>query len=219
MELLIADAREWEDEKLFARGMEWIPRERREQISRYKHVSDKRRGLAAGLLLEYGLREYGLSLIDATHFRKVTTVTDGKPKLAGGEIFFNLSHSGDYAAAVFSSEEVGVDLELIRSASDPLLRRVLSDEEQQLFKLQNTDLNFTRIWTRKESYSKAIGKGIHLPFSSFSVADDLVTSDDTDDVYRLATYEEPEGYVISVCRRGTEAFLCRPRRILLQEIV
>lgn len=91
----------------------------------------------------------------------------GKPAV-GGEIKFNVAHSGDYALLAFASDiEVGVDVERIGPdrVVDDLARRVLSEGETVRFaRLAESERRaaFFQIWTLKESVLKGIGSGLSI---------------------------------------------------------
>jgi 4'-phosphopantetheinyl transferase len=93
----------------------------------------------------------------------------GKPRLAGGGIGFNVSHSGDLALIAISGEgALGVDLEQIRPARrlDLLSRRVLTSPERELLSRARTatarSRGFFRFWTAKEAVAKSFGLGLAL---------------------------------------------------------
>ena len=106
------------DEGLYEELLRYVPTERQEKIARCGKRQDRMRSLAAGLLLEYGLRSMGCSLlplVPETETVHLVCGTHGKPELSGGAgVHFNLSHAGDYAAAVFDEGEVGIDVEQVR---------------------------------------------------------------------------------------------------------
>jgi 4'-phosphopantetheinyl transferase len=100
----------------------------------------------------------------------------GKPALVGGEIEFNVSHSGGLVAvAVARGRAVGVDIERITKtpprgriaehffapAEVAALRALPADEQTEAF---------FRCWTRKEAYLKARGDGLSVELASFAVS-------------------------------------------------
>lgn len=94
----------------------------------------------------------------------------GKPFLLGlaEPLFFNLSHTGNHLLiAVSSTGEVGVDIEQHqqRRSFIPLAERCFSANElnywQALPKAQQLPA-FYRLWTAKEAFVKATGRGIAL---------------------------------------------------------
>ena len=99
----------------------------------------------------------------------------GKPHLASPAphaLNFNLSHSGDrLLIAVCHGAETGVDIELVQERSKPLklASHFMSGEEaQQLARLTDPVTQralFFSLWTRKEAYLKAMGKGFFHPLS------------------------------------------------------
>jgi 4'-phosphopantetheinyl transferase len=105
---------------------------------------------------------------------------DGKPELAGvaasAGLYFNLSHSGSRGLLGWSwRREIGVDVEVWRSMRDAaaLVRRYFSAVEvaawDALAPVQQHEA-FFNLWTRKEAYVKALGRGLGLPLHSFDVS-------------------------------------------------
>ncbi len=92
----------------------------------------------------------------------------GKPFLAGHALEFNVSHSGDcWALAVSDLDTVGVDVEIIkaRAGMRGIARRCFSVGEFEHWLTLAPDeqeLAFFRLWTIKEAFVKAVGRGIAL---------------------------------------------------------
>ena len=99
----------------------------------------------------------------------------GKPKLAfpGTRLRFNLSHSCNLiAVALANDREVGIDVESTRSLSDPCaaslfgLAAAFDDTEAAALRglpLRRMGSEVIRLWTLKEAFAKATGKGLALP--------------------------------------------------------
>ena len=211
MKIYFADIRELEKGKNASALLENITEERRRNIEKCHRWEDKLRGLGAGLLLEYGLNIHGLSLLPEKEYRQVFLETgeNGKPHLRNGEnICFNLSHSGDYVAAVFATSAVGIDVERPGRSGEKIAKRYFQEEEQRYLAEQRwescREKKFTELWTRKESYVKAVGEGLRMSMRSFSVLGRQVRyaeGEERDEEYFLRTYEMPEGYCLSVCAK------------------
>lgn len=91
-----------------------------------------------------------------------------KPYLASHPwLHFNMSHSEDFAAIAISRKKVGLDIEYL--AKDfkftSLLPDIFADNENLIIQ-NSTDkkTTFYTLWTRKESFVKALGKGIDEDF-------------------------------------------------------
>lgn len=94
----------------------------------------------------------------------------GKPYLCGGELYFNLSHSGKYVVCALADREVGVDVQQPTRVNEAVIKRFFSDEEASyIHAAEDRDRAFAEVWSLKESYIKALGTGIATPLSSFSV--------------------------------------------------
>ena len=89
----------------------------------------------------------------------------GKPYFSEREdICFNISHSGDYAAAAVSDSPIGIDIQVIRPVKDGLIKKLCNETERGFIdKSEDKDRAFITLWALKESYIKAIGKGMSFP--------------------------------------------------------
>lgn len=121
--------------------------------------------IAAGLVTEIGLGQYGLHEKDMQY----GFVGRGKPVfLNHPEIHFNISHSGHYAVAAFSEKyDPGIDIEQCSRVSSRIIYGFFSESERELILSQPDEasrrLMFGRIWTVREAFVKAGGMGIAAP--------------------------------------------------------
>jgi len=92
----------------------------------------------------------------------------GKPALADQQMHFNLSHTGDQLLmAVANFPHIGVDIEQVRPRTNlqGMAKRCFSSQEYQAWEVlpaaKQSDVFYT-LWTKKEAYVKAIGRGIAM---------------------------------------------------------
>ena len=172
---------------------------RRERVDSYRKEDDKKRALAASVLLQDCLSESGVSVFSIVYGE------NGKPYLKDRcDIFFSLSHSGDYAVCAIYDREVGVDVEKISGASEKLIRKVTADSEFDfLMSLDKSACNeeFARLWTAKESYVKRDGSGFLIPPTELSVDLSDVLSISRDGKRENVSFREIPipGYKLTVC--------------------
>lgn len=99
---------------------------------------------------------------------------------------FNLAHSQDIALlALTLDHHLGVDIEKINDHLPAIANRYFTTQENTLLdQLQSTEKNngFYAIWVRKETITKAIGKGLSFGLSNFSVSlseNEMIKIEDT----------------------------------------
>ena len=208
MKIFMTDIVPFRDDKIFSQMLPFITEDRKNKIVQLKKKEDRCRSLAAGLLLEYALRECGISLLPGKMQQMVLTFGEnGKPVLKENiGIYFNLSHSGRYVAGVFSDSEVGIDVEQIRKGQMKVAEHFFCPEEYlalQKGKMKKADCYFTELWTRKESYIKAVGKGMALDLASFCVLREQVEvlKSEQKEQWYLQSFCPKSGYILSVCAK------------------
>ena len=192
------------------------------RIERFVRESDRRRALAAEVLMRRVLSSHmgvseGEIIVERDRFNK--------PFLPGADIFFNISHSADRVACAVDTAPLGVDLERIRSVPEmmEIVTRYFSAEERLTLEScpepGRLDCFFV-LWTLKESFVKAAGKGLSIPLDSFSVR---ITSDGSafledhpeKSKWSLYTYSVDIHYKLALCAATSDL----PRDVQqLQEI-
>jgi 4'-phosphopantetheinyl transferase len=88
---------------------------------------------------------------------------------------FNVAHSGDCIVhAIAQGTEVGVDVEVLRNSGElaSISSYFASGEQAWLLAAdaQARDTGFFTLWTCKEAYIKALGRGLSKPLNSFEVS-------------------------------------------------
>lgn len=166
----IINIRQLEDEALFQKMLELTSPYRRQKIALLKNDNDKRRSLGAAIALNKALGGYGLE----ERAMEYELGSHGKPHLRyHPEIHFSLSHSKDYAICSIGNEEIGNDIEWVRSGKDKVGERFFAEEELAWIKnaadLKKGDERMFQIWTMKESFLKVTGLGMSLPLKDFVV--------------------------------------------------
>lgn len=145
---------------------------KRESLLRFRHEEDRLRSLTGELLIRWRIwTELGLPN------DRIVLATNryGKPELAAHPRFhFNISHAGEWTAAVFDRAPVGIDIERIAQIDTGTFASHFTKKEQSFVRASGSTAKerlerFYDIWTRKESYVKAIGTGLSMPLDSFCV--------------------------------------------------
>ncbi len=151
------------------RGFALLSNQRKEQILRSKSPLDQKRRLAASLLLSHALKKETEVPADGSDFTAAFPELEyspkGKPTLKDHpELFFSLSHSGDYALCAMGHVPVGADLQQFRSSSLKIVDRFYTKEEQEYvnsFGSSEEQIHtFFHIWSAKEALLKLTGQGL-----------------------------------------------------------
>ena len=109
-----------------------------------------------------------------------------------GEKNFNISHSDNMLVVATSKNPVGVDVQKIVEYNPKLAAFVLSDGElKKVSTSSNPGLEFTKLWTKKESYIKCNGLTI---FNDIKNVLSLATN------YRFK-YDYVDNFVICTCTK------------------
>lgn len=201
-----ADARCLDNETLFREKLKLLSPYRQQKIAILRHERDKNRSLAAGLLLDHALAAFGLQERSVEY----EIGEWGKPALKyHPEICFSLSHSGAYAICTIGDKPVGNDIERIREGRLKVADRFFAKEELSwLYETEREEewmQRMFRLWTMKESFVKAIGRGMSLSLQDFVIHMDgesgraRVRHSVDAKYYHLREYREIAGYCTAVC--------------------
>lgn len=166
------------------------------KVERLKKTKQKAQSIGAELLLRHAVGQITGEVSNV----KWDTDENGKLYFTDHDgIYVNLSHSGDYAVCAVHDAPIGVDIQHCRECDMKMANRFFTEEESEFIR-NSTDKNsaFFEIWTKKESFVKAIGKGITIPLNSFSVLSDRIEYNGA--VYRFKEYSVSQsGYKLFVC--------------------
>ncbi|HEY8207472.1 MAG TPA: 4'-phosphopantetheinyl transferase superfamily protein [Myxococcaceae bacterium] len=150
-----------------------------EQYRRFHFDQHRQEYLVTRALVRTVLSSYVVRAPEAWRFVR----TDhGRPLIAGAEqdpetrwLVFNLSNTtGLVACAVARERELGVDVEWVdrRGQALEVADRFFSPPELEELRSRPAERQLDRFfdyWTLKESYIKALGKGLSLPLESFAL--------------------------------------------------
>lgn len=216
MRLFLLDVSPLEDEALFLKCYGECTESRRRKTDRLKNQADRRLCVGCGVLLSEIFREYGIKK------PKLKISEYGKPYLDGERLFFNLSHSGKYAAAAVSDAEVGIDIEKCRRVNLKVADRYFTAAEREYIysKAEEKERQdaFLSLWTKKESFLKAVGKGLNIPLDSFDV---LCDGDGMRELFfdniKYYIYEyKMDGYIASLCGQKPQKEALHAESVLIK---
>lgn len=173
-------------EKIDLRYAGLLEDERQKKVQRLRLVDDKKRCIAAGLLLRHFFSN-----------SQIVKNKNGKPYVKNGQ-FFNISHSGEYVLFALSDSEVGCDIERVHYAdSQKIGKTVFTENEMKLLLSSKDRLGvFFDLWTKKESLLKCLGEGFHRSAKSVDVCSDVF--EEKGKSYFLKTWNFSD-YTVSVC--------------------
>lgn len=157
-DIYITSVEQLRDEKFFGTAYKAVSGERRTKADKLKFFDDKCRCIAAGLLLNYGLRmrhtdrlntensldkhnrkqeeviavdlKEAVRDYDSSYDYKVSVTEKGKPYFTDyPDIHYSVTHSKSSAACALFDKPVGIDMEGRRANSGSVAKRFFSDHE------------------------------------------------------------------------------------------
>jgi len=163
------------DAALWERYLDLLPPDEIERINRFAREPDRRRGLMGCALTRAALAHHTGVEPAALRFTRDRL---GKPELvdpAQTRLSVNISHTGELVlCGVSLAGSVGVDVERHDRTLDDLAlaRRFFAPEEAATLEAvpaAGRRRSFFELWTLKEAYVKACGRGLSMPLDHFAI--------------------------------------------------
>jgi 4'-phosphopantetheinyl transferase len=174
---------------------------RLDKASKFIFDKDKKLSLGAGLLLNQGLNDlYNLKENEV----EIKLTKYGKPYIYNhSEINFNISHTSKMSICVFSSSNVGCDIEQIRELDQGIINKCYSPKEKEYIeKCKNKDKAFTRIWIHKEAFLKCLGLGLNDQMNQFTInidSNNITINQNITNKEYIFEERKINNYLISIC--------------------
>jgi 4'-phosphopantetheinyl transferase len=157
-------------EEHFQQMLHEVPEFRRQHALSYRNRNDTVLCLAAYQLLKQALGTEDNPIFYRNNF--------GKPYLteqldAGPPPFFNISHTKGLAVCVIADTEIGIDVETPFAFDADLAEIICTPNELQTLEqlsINEKTIVLNRFWVQKESYLKAVGKGLLLKPNRVEIA-------------------------------------------------
>lgn len=190
--------------KVSGQLLDYMPEQARSRFSRINKGADVQRSMLGEMLARYLLS----GRLKRNSNKIIFTVgPNGKPAFPEEiDLHFNISHSGQWAVCALASIPVGVDVERMRRVNPGLAERFFSADEVATLRALPPEMQtaqFIQLWTLKESFLKAIGRGLTRNLNSFSIIQQgnmfEISGDDSVTDYRLKLYDLAPDYMLAVC--------------------
>jgi 4'-phosphopantetheinyl transferase len=182
----------------------YLPETGRLRVKDRLNLTSKLHTVAGELLARYSVGQY---LGKPEQEINVIFGEKGKPRIENlPEVHFNISHSGHYVVCAVAPTEMGIDVERVRKVNLRVAERFFSPSEiHDLMQRGETERMhyFISLWTIKESYLKAVGRGLTQNLNSFTIIRSgnsySLTGNAEAEGYGIETHSLNDGYLMAVC--------------------
>ncbi len=131
------------------------------QIISIRHEKSRIASLMGRLILLYYLKKN--KILIGSKITSISYTECGKPYLSEQKLNFSISHSNNYVGCTFSlNSNIGLDIEYMNDIDICEYKSVFGKDEYSYLMSNQSLYAFYLLWTRKESFLKAIGAGFLL---------------------------------------------------------
>ncbi len=145
-----------------------VSKERLSQLDKFYFKEDYLRSLLGEVIIRKKVAEFTGIKPEAVELYKNIC---GKPFIINvPDIYFNISHSGNWVVCLLAENPCGVDIEKILEMHMDIAQYFFSKYEYEFLQKADKRLQkelFYELWTLKESFVKYNGKGFYMPLNSF----------------------------------------------------
>lgn len=167
----------------------YVSQERHNFVYAKKIEADRFRSILGDVMMLMCIMEMTYSDLPSI---KIEYSEHGKPVCTSHDVYFSVSHSGDYVICVADTKEIGVDIEKIKSVPNTLICKIFNKVEANW--AGSSDERFLEIWTAKEAYLKLTGLGISGGLKTAVVDPEAKTVNDL--TYKTVVTDD--GYIYTV---------------------
>lgn len=217
VDVRVACFQDTDEEPLRAAGAALLDEDEQARVARFRH-----RPSARAFEVSHGITRRLLSEqapVTLPREWRFDTGEWGKPQVAVGlpQVAFNLSHTHGAAAVAATKAQValGIDVEQVGRASDlqKLARRCYSERERGALPEDGASEDFREtffdLWTLKEAFMKATGRGFSLGLMRFGFdlrqqPMDFWTEVDAEGPWSFVTWSPAPGYRASLCVQASD---------------
>ncbi|WP_157782290.1 4'-phosphopantetheinyl transferase family protein [Sulfobacillus thermosulfidooxidans] len=207
MEYFVVQLPDLLDQRIIANSLPYISPEQQAKVESFRHIGDAFRCLTGDLLIRVIICEKFKVSNQELKFERNSY---GKPFWREHPDFqFSVSHSGQLVVCATHDKEIGIDVEQVKAVDIDFVTTCLSEREMiGALQKEGYDLYdyFCDLWIAKESYVKALGKGMFKSFDSFSVklcSNDTITILDRHEEiasnFLCKRYRVSQNYRVALC--------------------
>lgn len=168
-------------------GQKWetlidmLPVDLKKEVEKYVRWQDQHNTLIGKLLVYLA---YSILKGERLNFERYKRDKYNKPFLKDSSFNFNISHSGKTVVCAISRNgiKLGIDIEEIKKIDINGFKNIFHPNEFNKITQTKDVEEFYKYWTRKEAFTKAIGKGIVLPLGPIDTTKKII-SKNKDDYY------------------------------------
>jgi len=184
--------------------LQYLPEAGKLRVRDRQNLTSKLQTVSGELLARYSVGQY---LSKPNQEINLIFGEKGKPHIGNlSDVHFNISHSGHYVVCAVAPSEIGIDVERIRKVNLRVAERFFSPSEihdLMACEEENRMQYFITLWTIKESYLKAIGRGLTQHLNSFTIVKNgesyLLTGNEEAETYGIETQQLNHEYMMAVC--------------------
>lgn len=184
--------------------LQYLPEAGKLRVRDRQNLTSKLHTVAGELLARYSVGQF---LGNAEQEINLIFGTKGKPHIGNlADVHYNISHSGHYVVCAVAPSEIGIDVERIRKVNLRIAERFFSTSEINDLMACDEETRmqyFITLWTIKESYLKAIGRGLTQHLNSFTIIKNgdtyLLTGNKEAEEYGIETEQLNHEYMMAVC--------------------
>lgn len=209
-------------ENSYNKLLEIVSQKRRANIERYSNLNDIYSSLLGSILVRFFMIKY-FSLTNEEIKIKITKYNKPYQETIKN-FYFNISHSGGWVVCAFDRQPIGIDIEKIKIIDYTNIGKLFHTKEYETLMCSSHPVNlFFKIWTQKESYIKANGKGLLIPLESFIVnCKDSnifeIASKNSKKIYYTKSYKFENSFIISLCKENKK-FENKIKKLELNELL
>jgi 4'-phosphopantetheinyl transferase len=184
--------------------LQYLPEAGRLRVRDRQNLTSKLQTVAGELLARYSVGHF-LGKPD----QQINLIfgEKGKPHIGNLEdVHYNISHSGHYVVCAVAPSEIGIDVERIRKVNLRIAERFFSPSEIHDLMACEEEIRmqyFITLWTIKESYLKAIGRGLTQHLNSFTIVKNgesyFLTGNDEAETYGIENQQLDHEYMMAIC--------------------